>query len=310
MPTWFEQTLGTSQDSWLGQHQQLNQNPQAIPAPSGVAPSGWQANPSPPAINQDPESIFRSIIGNRPATPDTLNQLEPLLTAAGFRLIRSADGTPGKVSYQGSPAIDVLKGAKVGGKGWQWLEGSGQQQAPWSFQGPGFPPGGATGPTLGGLGGAQQGGPQGVDYTARQGALSDTPGYKFVMGEALGALERSAAAKGTLLTGGHMKELQDRAAGLASMEYNNEFGRNLSLANLGFNAASSQGAYGTAYGQNITDLTTGAGNARAAGTAGAGNAWGNTLNSLGNLGTQIAAYQWIKPEQVGYGPVPNAPVNY
>jgi hypothetical protein len=121
----------------------------------------------------------------------------------------------------------------------------------------------------------------GADYGARGPALEKTPGYQFVMKEALGALDRSAAKRGTILTGGHMKDLQDRAAGLASTEFGNEFGRNFSLAQLGFNAASNQGVYGSQYGNQMTDLTTGAGNAQAAGTVGAGNAQNAALSNIG-----------------------------
>ena len=119
-------------------------------------------------------------------------------------------------------------------------------------------------------------------------ALAQTPGYQFRLGEGIKALDRSAAAKGTLLTGGHLKDLTGFAQGLASTEFQNEFGRNFSLANLGMGAAGAQGQFGSSYGQNATNLITGAGNAQAAGTAAGGQAWGNALGNLGNMGMQAA----------------------
>lgn len=49
--------------------------------------------------------------------------------------------------------------------------------------------------------------------------FSNTPGYQFTMGEALNAIQRSAAARGTLLTGGTLKALQNRAGDVANRYY-------------------------------------------------------------------------------------------
>lgn len=54
---------------------------------------------------------------------------------------------------------------------------------------------------------------------------TDTPGFQFRLGEGLKALQRSAAAKGTLLTGGTMKGLMDFGQDLASEEYGNVYNR-------------------------------------------------------------------------------------
>lgn len=265
----------------------------------------WAAQDADPNImrpfgggGQNFQQTFQQIMGGLPATPENLIAKEQELRAAGIEVRRNAKGTAGKIGILGQPdqIYDVIANAEGGGGGnWQWNyapPGShgGAQQGSWNFQGPGFPAGGMSG---GGASLASLGG--GGSLASREAAHAGSPGYDFIMKEAIGALDKSAAAKGTLLSGGHIKDLADRAAGLASMDFNNEFNRNMSLAGLGFNAASSQGAYGSAYGNQLTDLTTGAGNARAAGTAASGNAWGNALGNLGNLGIQAGMYQWMKP---------------
>ena len=55
--------------------------------------------------------------------------------------------------------------------------------------------------------------------------LIDDPGYQFRLSEGLKGIERSAAAKGTLLTGGTLKALAGYHQGLASQEYGNAWDR-------------------------------------------------------------------------------------
>lgn len=135
---------------------------------------------------------------------------------------------------------------------------------------------------------------------------TNSPGFQFRLKEGLGALERSAAAKGTLLTGGTLKDINSWAQDYASSEYDKVYGRALGennlqygrawneygmdrdtfyrnqdntysrymgLAGLGQNSASNLGAYGSSYMNQANDLITGAGNAQAAGTVGSANAW-------------------------------------
>lgn len=74
------------------------------------------------------------------------------------------------------------------------------------------------------------------------------PGYQFRLAQGQKALENSAAARGSLLTGGTAKALNDYAQGSASSEYGNVYNRALQsyqtnannqfqLANMGENAA-------------------------------------------------------------------------
>ena len=120
------------------------------------------------------------------------------------------------------------------------------------------------------------------------------PGYQFRMDQGQQALERSAAARGGLMSGAAIKDTERFSQGLASQDYQAAFDRFqtnrsnkmnplLSLAGSAQTASGALGAAGQNYanaagnalgnysstaGQNIT----GAGNARASGYVGAANA--------------------------------------
>lgn len=131
----------------------------------------------------------------------------------------------------------------------------------------------------------------GMDIGGGGGSLAGMgmdPSYGFVQAEGLKGMERSAAARGTLLTGGLQKAMARYAGNLASGEFGNVFNRNLQLANLGQGAASQAGATAANYGNQATNLLTGQGNATAAGTVGGANAWGGTLSQLGQIGANLA----------------------
>lgn len=122
------------------------------------------------------------------------------------------------------------------------------------------------------------------------------PGYAFRMSEGMKALERSAAARGGLLSGATLKGTQRYGQDLASQEYQNAFNRYQAervgtlnpyqalagtaqtSANVLTNAA---GNLGGQLGSNII----GAGNAQAAGQIGQANA------IVGGLGQGINFYQ-------------------
>lgn len=64
-------------------------------------------------------------------------------------------------------------------------------------------------------------------FTAPTAAQAEAqPGYQFARDQGLQAIDRSAASKGTLLTGGNLKDLAGYAGGVASTNYNNLFNQN------------------------------------------------------------------------------------
>lgn len=128
--------------------------------------------------------------------------------------------------------------------------------------------------------------------------LETSPGYQFRLGEGLKALERSAAARGTLLTGGTLKGLTRFGQDYASNEYGQRVNQLMDLSRLGFGAAAQQASQGSAYANqtgnlldrqatNLSDLLTQQGNAQSAGTQAQGNAWGNALTSGADTASQL-----------------------
>lgn len=132
-----------------------------------------------------------------------------------------------------------------------------------------------TGSNAGGGGGG--GGFGGADVMAQD------PGYQFALQQGIDAVQHGAAAKGTLLTGGALKDIAAYSGGLAANRYNDIFNRNLSLADLGLRAAGAQGSLGTSYGQQAGQDLSGYGNAAAAGSVNQGNIFGGLLNNIGGL---------------------------
>lgn len=133
------------------------------------------------------------------------------------------------------------------------------------------------------------------------------PGYEFRMNEGQKGLERSAAARGGLMSGGAMKDMARFSQGQASQEYQAAFDRFqtnrssklnplLSLSGSGQVAAGTAGAAGQnfasgassalgQYGATTSGNAIGSANARASGYV-------NTANAVtGALGTAVNGYQ-------------------
>jgi hypothetical protein len=118
------------------------------------------------------------------------------------------------------------------------------------------------------------------------------PGYAFRQSEGMKALERSAAARGNLLSGSTLKGVQRFGQDLASQEYQNAFNRYQvnrsnqlnplqSLMGAGQSATNVMtGAAGQA-GQNQASNLYNAGAARASGYVGSANAFSNALGQIG-----------------------------
>lgn len=118
------------------------------------------------------------------------------------------------------------------------------------------------------------------------------PGYNFRMAEGLKGLERSAAARGLLQSGGTLKGIQQYGQNLASSEYENAFSRYLSqrearldpyryLSSQGQAAAVGQAANVGSTGATLAEIAAQRGNVNAAQAAGAAGAIGNAFSSIG-----------------------------
>lgn len=148
-----------------------------------------------------------------------------------------------------------------------------------------------------------RGGPE-----AQQSFLTMDPGYGFRLSEGQKALERSAAARGGLLSGAAGKALTRYGQDFASNEFQNAFNRYGTLASLGPSAAGVTNTLGQTYATNVGNI--GMQNAINAGNAALarGSAYQNTIGGLINyLGRSTApAYQYGMPYNQGggyvYGP--------
>ncbi len=122
------------------------------------------------------------------------------------------------------------------------------------------------------------------------------PGYAFRMSEGLKALDRQAAARGGLISGGALKAAQRYGQEAASQEYTNAFNRYQvnranqlqplqSLMGASQTAANVMGQSAGQYGQTAGEAYMGAGNARASGYMGGANAL------AGAIGQGLGAWQ-------------------
>lgn len=120
------------------------------------------------------------------------------------------------------------------------------------------------------------------------------PGYGFRMSEGMKALERSAAARGGLLSGATLKGVQRFGQDLASQEYTNAFNRYQteraarlqplqSLAGVGQTSTAQLGQAGQTMASNVGELMTSGAAARASGYMGGANALSSAIGQAGNL---------------------------
>jgi len=138
------------------------------------------------------------------------------------------------------------------------------------------------------------------------------PGYAFRLSEGQKALERSAAARGGLVSGGALKAATRYGQDMGSQEYQNAFNRYgvererllnplQSLAGVGQTTAQQLGNAGSSYGANAGEAYQGAANARASGYVGGANAITGGLGTYLNY-TQGQNYMnMLRPPSAGYG---------
>jgi hypothetical protein len=196
------------------------------------------------------EQFFNQLFPGGTVSPEDLEAHRRQLEAAGFTLNPNAGGRITDLTLPSGNTVDPIYGAGSGLNRKQWIVHPG----------------------------AGAGGPGGIGT-----GLETSPGYQFRLGEGMKALERSAAARGTLLTGGTAKGLARYAQDYASGEYGNRVNQLMDLARLGGNAAAGAGTAGQSYATQAGDLQTQIGNAQAGATVGGANAWNQALGNAQNL---------------------------
>ena len=132
---------------------------------------------------------------------------------------------------------------------------------------------------------------------ARDFGMSDfqaDPGYAFRMSEGMKGLERSAAARGGLLSGATLKGIQRYGQDMASQEYTNAFNRYQtnraaqlnplqSLAGVGQTSANTLGSAGTQFANTMGNIGMNQANVQGNAAMARASAYGNTLNQLSGL---------------------------
>lgn len=109
-------------------------------------------------------------------------------------------------------------------------------------------------------------------------SFKQSPDYQFAFDQGLQGLDRSAAARGSLLSGGHSADVMQFGQGLASQNYGNFYNRLSTMAGQGQATATNLGGLGMTMAGNIGNNLTNAGNARA-----------SAYSSIGDTNGQLAA---------------------
>jgi len=119
------------------------------------------------------------------------------------------------------------------------------------------------------------------------------PGYQFRLSEGIKALDRSAASRGSVLSGGQIKAAERYGSDLASQEYmnaynrfnmdqTNRYNRLAGISGVGQQTAEQLGVMGQNYADNISNINQNAANARASGYINSANAWNQGIGGASN----------------------------
>lgn len=205
----------------------------------------WKFTPK----NNDWQGWFQNLIHGQPSTSQGLGALKDVLTQYGLQLSpANAQGQTTKIGLPDGSWVRVLEGDPNSGS-WTWVPQptgggtatidpmSGVLTKPFGeqFQAPSM---------------LDLGGPKGISYippapqftppsfqqpTMEQ-ALNE-PGYQFALGQGVQGLDQSAAARGTLNTGGTLKDVLKYGQALGQQNYQNVFNRALDIYNTNYRGA-------------------------------------------------------------------------
>lgn len=140
-----------------------------------------------------------------------------------------------------------------------------------------------------------------AEYTPEMFAKGIDPGYQFRLSEGMKGLERSAASRGGLLSGGTLKGIQRYGQDMASQEFTNAFNRYQAertgtlnpyqaMAGQGQSVANTLTNAGMNYANQAGEAYQGAANARASGYIGQANA---ITGAIGNISNQYYQNQLL-----------------
>jgi hypothetical protein len=147
--------------------------------------------------------------------------------------------------------------------------------------------------------------------------FQEDPGYAFRLSEGTKALERSAAARGGLLSGATLRGITRYGQDMGSQEYQNAFNRYQaernarlnplqSLAGVGLTTAQTLGTSGQTMANNVGEMLTSGAAARASGYVGQANALTSALGGgINYFQNQQMLNRFMQPQQQRYTPSGN-----
>jgi len=118
------------------------------------------------------------------------------------------------------------------------------------------------------------------DPQGGQNLLMMDPGYQFRLGEGMKALDRQAAARGGLISGGALRAAQRYGQDAASQEFGNAYNRLASMAQTGPRAAGVMSDLGTNFANQATGIYGNIGQTNANSQLARGSAYSNALGGM------------------------------
>jgi gas vesicle protein len=130
-----------------------------------------------------------------------------------------------------------------------------------------------------------------------QSTFQTTPGYEFMMDEAIGAVEGSAAAAGGVMSGATMDAINYTASGIADQEYDQYMAGLTDMANRGYSASTGMAQASGQAGATNQNIYANTANLNTGAVAGYGNTMNNAYatqgannyNAYGNYGNSLNA---------------------
>lgn len=116
------------------------------------------------------------------------------------------------------------------------------------------------------------------------------PSYAWRFGEGVNAIDRSAAARGGIGSGGTLKALSRFGQGLASTEFAADFDRNNQLAKYGFNAAQGMTGAQDNYARGVSNALFGAADGRSGARTAKGDAIADQWSAGVSAVKDVAAF--------------------
>lgn len=127
-------------------------------------------------------------------------------------------------------------------------------------------------------------------------AFFSSPDYQFALQQGQGALDRDAANRGTLYSGGHTTDAIQFGQGLASQQFNNYANRLASLAGIGQTAANQLGYAGQSMANQVGNLNMANAANQMNSSYNKANAYSNLAGQFGQIGGQLAGYFMNQPQ--------------